>query len=217
MATAIEAAEQTTGKPLLWATIQFVSGGALGDDIDILVEQLGGGRSVSQVRVTLSRDGHTLQTLSAALGGRIGFSDQQFVQIPDVPPPTDCPLKEDHAFENPDNLLSQFERRTAHEYADAGTEHMWIRPISGTPVSAALLGITSDFILGAHPVSRSGTSLDNTLRIYSTIPTEWILCVTKMSGISNGTIFGVQHQFAENGTLLSTSSQTGLLPRTPNP
>lgn len=216
MAAAIEAAERFTGKSLLWATIQFLSGGKLGDHIAIQIEQMGGGRSVAQVVVRLSAGGKILQHVSAALGGRSGFGDSQFALMPDVPAPEKCPIKKDNAFSNLNNLMSQFERRTAFECSESGIEHMWIRPTFDTEITAAMLGITSDFILGAHRQTRGGTSLDNTLRIHSTQPTEWILCSAQISGFSNGTASGVLRQFTQGGTLLSTSSQTGLMPRVPN-
>ena len=44
---AIEAAEIVADKALLWSTIQFVNAGLLNQSIDIEVEVLGGGRSIS--------------------------------------------------------------------------------------------------------------------------------------------------------------------------
>lgn len=216
MAAAIEAAERFTDKSLLWATIQFLSGGKLGDQIEISVEQMGGGRSVAQVGVRLMAEGKLLQHVSAALGGRTGFSDSQFAIMPDLPAPEECPIKNDDAFLDQNNLISQFERRTALECSETGIEHMWIRPMFETEITAAILGITSDFILGAHRQTRGGTSLDNTLRVHSRRATEWILCSAQISGFSSGTASGVLYQFAQDGTLLSTSSQTGLMPRVPN-
>ena len=52
-AAAIEAAEIVAYKALLWSTIQFVNAGLLNQSIEIEVELLGGGRSISQVLVTL--------------------------------------------------------------------------------------------------------------------------------------------------------------------
>jgi acyl-CoA thioesterase len=37
-----------------------------------------------------------------------------------------------------------------------------------------------------------------------------------MSGFRDGAAMGVTHQFAQDGQLLSVSSQTGLLPRSEN-
>jgi len=214
-AAAIEAAEIVSGKPLLWSTIQFVNAGLLNQSIDIKVELLRGGRSISQVLVTLTADDTVLQTMSAALGGRQG-TERQFVSMPTVAAPEDCPIKTDLDHNNDQDLIAQFERRIAIEAADDGLGAMWIRSNDALPITAGLLAITSDFMLGLHPESFRGTSLDNTFRVFSTRPTEWILCVTQMSGFRDGAAMGVTHQFTQDGQLLSVSSQTGLLPRSEN-
>ena len=211
-AAAIEAAEIVSGKPLLWSTIQFVNAGLLNQSIDIEVELLGGGRSISQVLVTLIADGTVLQTMSGALGGRQG-TERQFVSMSQVAPPEDCPVKTDLDHNNDQDLIAQFERRMAIAAPDEGLGAMWIRSKDSHPISAGLLAITSDFMLGLHPESFRGTSLDNTFRVFSTVSTEWILCVTQMSGFRDGAAMGVTHQFTQDGQLLSVSSQTGLLPR----
>ena len=211
-AAAIEAAEIVSGKPLLWSTIQFVNAGLLNQSIDIEVELLGGGRSVSQVLVTLTADGTVLQTMSGALGGRQG-TERQFVSMPTVAAPEDCSIKTDLDHNNDQDLIAQFERRIAIEAPDDGLGAMWIRSNDALPITAGLLAITSDFMLGLHPESFRGTSLDNTFRVFSTCPTEWILCATQMSGFRDGAVMGVTHQFTQDGQLLSVSSQTGLLPR----
>ena len=214
-AAAIEAAELVSGKPLLWSTIQFVNAGLLHQSIDIEVELLGGGRSISQVLVMLTTDGMVLQTMSAALGGRQG-TERSFVSIPKVAAPEDCPIKIDLDHESNQDLIAQFERRMAIDEPDEGLGAMWIRSKDALPISAGLLAITSDFMLGLHPESFRGTSLDNTFRVFSRRPTEWILCVTQMSGFRDGAAMGVTHQFSQDGKLLSVSSQTGLLPRSDN-
>ena len=211
-AAAIEAAEIVSGKPLLWSTIQFVTAGLLNQAIDIEVELLGGGRSISQVLVTLTADGTVLQTMSGALGGRQG-TERQFVSMPTVAAPEDCSIKTDLDHNNDQDLIAQFERRIAIEAPHDGLGAMWIRSKDSHPISAGLLAITSDFMLGLHPESFRGTSLDNTFRVFSTHATEWILCVTQMSGFRDGAAMGVTHQFTQDGQLLSVSSQTGLLPR----
>ena len=136
--------------------------------------------------------------------------------MPQVAPPEDCPVKTDLDHNNDQDLIAQFERRMAIEAPDEGLGAMWIRSKDTLPVSAGLLAITSDFMLGLHPESFRGTSLDNTFRVFSTRPTEWMLCVTQMSGFRDGVAMGVTHQFTLDGQLLSVSSQTGLLPRSDN-
>ncbi|MGD1935511.1 MAG: acyl-CoA thioesterase [Candidatus Phaeomarinobacter sp.] len=212
MAAAVEALERTTGKPLLWATIQFLSHGFLDDEIDIDAKTVGGGRNVTQMMATLSKGDVVLQRVIGALGERPNGRGDVFVSMPDVPPPGGCAPKADDAFGRPDNLLAQFERRTAIEDNDRGLECMWMRPLFDAEVNAPLLALMSDFFLGAHPATRGGTSLDNTLRVHATVPSEWVLCVTQFAGFVRGAVHGSQHMFSQDGVLLTSSSQTGLLP-----
>ena len=217
MAAAVEAAEVATGKPLLWATIQFISHGMLGDVVEIDIDEHGGGKSIAQIGVTNKVADRTLQHMSAALGARQGHEDQVFAVMPDVPPPEACQLKTDNAYAQTGNMLTQFERRLVAESSEEGTELAWIRPVFETKLSAGLLAMISDFFLGAHKRTRGGISLDNTFRMHALKETEWVFCHTRLTAIVNGAVHGVQYQFADDGTLLSSSSQTGLLPKIPNP
>ena len=211
-AIAIDAAELATGKPLLWSTIQFNAAARNKQIIDIDVIGQSGGRSLSQVRVDVTADKKPVQSMFAALGARPG-NTTQFIKMPKVDAPENCPKKDDPLIQSTGNLIYEFDRRTALEDATAGLEYMWIRPVRNMPITAGLLALTSDFMLGAHRDTRGGTSLDNTLRIFSVEPTDWSLSVTQMSGFREGVAIGVTHQFTQDGHLLSTSSQTGLLPR----
>ena len=214
MGLAIEAAEKVSEKPLLWATMQFLAPGMLGEDVEISVATLGGGRSISQLN-TITRSGsRELQRMSAALGGREGVPDRVYLEMPDVPAPLFCDLKTDLEFGGIDTVATKFERRLAYEDSKHGVGCSWIRPKFDTPMSSSLLGIISDFFVASHRDSIYGTSLDNTLRVHSLEPTEWILSVTQMSSISRGAILGNQHHFAQNGTLLASSSQTAMVPNT---
>ena len=214
-AAAIEAAEIVSDWPLLWSTIQFVNAGLLHQSIDIEVDLLGGGRSISQVLVTLPANDPVLQSPSAALGGHQG-AERQFVSMPKVATPEDCPIQTDLDHKNDQDLNAQFEQRIAIDAPREGLGAMWIRSKDSLPITAGLLAITSDFMLGLHPESSRGTSLDNTLRVFSTRQTEWILCLTQMSSFRDGADMGVTHQFSQDGQLLAVSSQTSLLPRSDN-
>lgn len=153
--------------------------------------------------------------MSSALGGRQG-AERQFVTMPTVAAPEGCLIKTDLDHKNDQDVISQFERRMAIEAPDEGLGAMWIRSKDTLPITAGLLAITSDFMLGLHPKSFRGTSLDNTFRVFSTHSSERILCVTQMSGFRDGAAMGVTHQFTQDGQLLSVSSQTGLLARSEN-
>ena len=112
-ATAIEALERATDKKLLWANIQFLTQTFCGATVDIDVEVPVYGRNVTQAIATVSEGGRVLHRTAASLGGRDVPLQQQFVTMPGVPDPDDCLDKEADAFGASDNLIGQFERRTA--------------------------------------------------------------------------------------------------------
>lgn len=213
MATHIWALEHHFDRPLYWATTQFLNHGLLGEKMELTVESVSGGRSVVQALAEMRRGNDILHRTIAALGRREGTPDQAFIKKPESRPPLECPLKKEDAMTTPGNLLTLFERRTASEDPVTGKEHMWIRPLFESRVDSALLALISDFFLGAHLKTRGGTSLDNTFRVINLVKTDWMMMVTQLSSFTRGAVHGHTHIFSEEGILLATSSQTGLLPR----
>ena len=216
MGTAVDALERTFGKPLLWAATQFLNHAFMGEDLRLEVVQEGGGKSVVQASARLCRGDQVLQHTRAALGRRECEPDRQFVEMPNAKEPHEGTRKTDNAYLQPGNFLEQFERRAVLQDRERGIDYAWTKT-APFAVDAAILAIVSDFYMGAHPRGRGGTSLDNTIRICALKPTEWVLSVTQVSAFSSGTMQGSQHHFAQDGTLLAVSSQTGLLPYEPNP
>jgi len=53
------------------------------------------------------------------------------------------------------------------------------------------------------------------VRVIRTAEPGWILSVTELAAFERGTVSGQARHFAEDGTLLAISSQTGVLPRIP--
>ncbi|MHA7899196.1 MAG: thioesterase family protein [Henriciella sp.] len=212
-ATAISALEAQFQAPLLWSNIQFLSQGRLGDDIQIEITKRGGGKTVHQVGAIVTAGDRLLQMVQGALGRRSSDYESRFLTAPRVRPPQECEEKAPDAFAQPGNLLDQFERRTALQNDESGREDLWFRPKFPTDISAGLLAIMADFLLGAHTRTRGGTSLDNTLRVHALKPTAWVLNQVQLQSIKDGLVHGTVHQFAEDGTLLSSGSQTGLLPK----
>ncbi len=212
MAAGLEALQAVTERPLRWATGQFQAGAGPDRAVDIEVVTLAAGRSVTQASATLRQGERTILTIAAALGDQDHPSAQQFLTLPDLPPPEACPVKVD-PFGGPDSLLYQFDRRTAAQSNDAGMERLWFRPLSAAPWDVGQIAIVADFLLGAHTVSAGGTSLDNTLRVHGMPSTEWVLADTQISGWSRGFVHGATALFSMDGTLIATGSQTGILRR----
>lgn len=216
LGAAIDALELASEMPLLWANMQFLSPTQHAEELSISVEQCGGGRSIGQWRADIAVNGRPTHRVSAAVGAREPSEQSIFARMPDVPAPDECAVKPyDHnGFD--DNLIGQVERRVAILDEDAGVEACWSRSKAGFANDAAWLGLVSDFFLGAHSSAHGGSSLDATLRFIQSAPAGWVLSVTEMAAFDRGAAHGSARHFAENGTLLAISSQTGVLPRIPS-
>ena len=78
----------------MWSTIQFNAAARNHQSIDIDVIGQSGGRSLSQVRVDVTANQKPVQSMFAALGGRPG-NTKQFIEMPAVDDPENCPRKDD--------------------------------------------------------------------------------------------------------------------------
>ena len=78
--------------------------------------------------------------------------------------------------------------------------------------SAATLAIFGDYVSGgaSQPLGQRtmGRSLDNTIRVATLEPTEWVLCEIQMHALSGGFAQGTAFLWSQSGTLLATASQS---------
>ncbi len=211
-AAVIDAMEQATGRPLFWATVQFVGGATLGDRVDIKVDLPERQGRVLQLGATMSCNDRLLLRVMGATGGREGRGDC-FAQMPAVPAPEDSDLWAVETLAAGDNMFSQFERRIAHIDENAGTQCFWSRMHGNPPTSVGQLAVIADCFLGCHSYTHRGTSLDHGMRIHNQVETEWVLTQVQFDGFTRGGAHGHFFQFAEDGTLLTSGAQTGLAPR----
>jgi acyl-CoA thioesterase len=97
-----------------------------------------------------------------------------------------------------------------------GRSVLWARmPDLLEPSSGASLAILGDYVpfgIG-QALGRvgGGNSLDNTLRVYRLVPTEWVLLDIRIHAVAHGFGHGVVHLWAEDGTLLATASQSTII------
>lgn len=208
----IDALERATERPLVWATAQFLSAGMPGGVIDIDVEPLVIGGKITQARATARDGGRVLLNVLAALGGRDDRPEAQIAEMPDVPNPESCSAKTSH-FPDADDMQREFDKRVADQSDEEGIERLWFRTTMGAPIAPGLLAIMADFLAGGHRDSGGGSSLDNTLRIHHIKQTEWVLMDTQFSGLARGAFHGQTRLFAQDGTLLATAGQSGMLPK----
>src|SRR6478672_6971482 len=90
----VEALEQATGRPLVWATGQYLSYARPPAVLDIRVTEVVRGHQVSQARAVATVDGDEILTVNAALGHRENPHSGSWAEMPVVRPPLDCPPRQ---------------------------------------------------------------------------------------------------------------------------
>lgn len=219
VAAAVALAEEASGRPTLWTTVQFVSGDAgVGDRIDLSAEVLAAGRRTSQLQVTARRGDQLLFTALGANGQPKETSPPgTFVTMPDVAPPEDC---EPFRFPLPAHLTAKLDQRrhmeirTAGRDRDTGELRFWSR-VRDQRATPALLGYLADMvpvsIVQASGHMGGGTSIDNTLRVGHAADTEWVLLQLVPHLAAGGYGTGSARLWSPDGVLMGTASQTAAL------
>lgn len=223
LAAAVAALEVTSERPLVWATAQYLDYARPPSYLDIDVIIPVAGKRTTQARALGHVHDREILTVNAALGERALGVVAQWEQRPEVPPPSDCPVAPTWD-ESIGTIDSRFEVRVARGRYGAeldgtlspdGRSALWIRIPSRVAMSAGLLAIIADWMPSGigQALGRwaGGNSLDNTIRILSLVPSEWVLCDTRIHGIQRGFGHGVIHLWAEDGTLLATGSQSTIV------
>jgi acyl-CoA thioesterase len=220
LAAAVTALEATAGRPLVWATAQYLSYARTPSVLDLDVIVPVAGRHTTQARAVGLVGDQEIFTVNAALGSRELAIAGQWAQFPDVPPPDQCPQPPD--FPNSGGTIhDQVELRVAEgrygQHRDGtpsphGRSALWVRLPRELDRSAAGLAIVADWVPSGigQALGRwaGGNSLDNTLRILELVPTDWVLCDIHVHGIAKGFGHGRVHLWSEDGRLMATGSQS---------
>ncbi len=216
LGAAISALEGTTGRPIVWATAQYLSFARPGSIMDVDVTVAVAGKQTTQARAVGHVGGTEILTVNAALGDRDFPESGQWAIRPDVPPPDECPVRESR-WNVGDSILSRLDQRWAisGELKD-GRCAVWTRmPDLLNKVSAPALAVLGDYVplgLGVTlDAEITSNSLDNTLRVANLVPTEWVLVDIRVDVVANGFGHGQVHLWAEDGTLMATASQSALI------
>ena len=219
LGAAIEALERTTDRPVVWAVAQYLSFAHPPEIVDIDVTVARSGHQTTQARAVAHVGDREILTVNAALGARDGGYDGQWARFPDVPRPDDSPLRQ-RITRVDDSLAQRLEMRLARGRdlaaldgeRDDGHSALWARFPVGLEVSAASLAILGDYvpfgIAQALGQFVTGSSLDNTLRVCTLVPTDWVLIDVRVHAIARGFGHGRVELWAEDGTLLATASQS---------
>ena len=225
LAASLRAMEGTTGRPTIWATAQYLDYARPGSivDLDVLVPV--SGRYTTQARVVGHVRDKEILTVNAALGERPSTLSEQWVQAPSVPAPEDSQPLDVNWERHPDDLFSYLDVRVVKgrygitnptgDVSGDGNVVLWVRPLKGQKVDSAMLAMIADFVpsgLG-NAIDRNvmANSLDNTIRFRSVVETDWVLCDIRIHSVHGGFAHGRMHQFAQDGTLMATASQSMII------
>jgi acyl-CoA thioesterase-2 len=227
LGASIEALERTVGRPVVWATAQYLSFANVGETMDVDVTVATHGHYTTQARVVGHVGDREILTVNAALGQRPSRWAGRWDARPDVPPPEDCPLRSNR-WSAPGSLMERIEMRVAkgRQWDELGggngqpdgTSALWVR-LPLIDLSASSLAVLGDYV--PYGISQAlgdwapSNSLDNTLRIIELVPTEWVLLDIRIQGIANGFGHGLVHLWAEDGTLMATASQSAIVREPP--
>jgi acyl-CoA thioesterase-2 len=216
LASAIAAMEGTTGRPLIWATAQYLSYARPPSVVDLDVWTPSVGKYNTQARVISHVGDKEIVTVNAALGARPSEISEQWLTMPDAPPPEDCDPGE-HWRGDGEGLHSRIEVRVAKgRYggdrvgaAEAdGRSLLWIRPKGGFAIDAPMLAIMADHVPSGIGNALGKNAGGNTLRIRRIVPTDWVLCDIRILGVHGGFGHGAMYLFAQDGELMATASQS---------
>ncbi len=221
LGAAIVALEEVTGRPVIWATAQYLSyarpGSVVRFDVTIGAE----GRNLTQARAVGRTDDAEILTVNAALGSRDFEAEGQWATMPAVPGPDDCPVRT-HRFEH-ESVASRMEQRLAVGRAiedldgtpSNGNCALWTRMPEVLDMSAAALAVLGDFVpfgIGqALGLPAGGNSLDNTIRVARLEPTDWVLLDIRVLAVADGFGHGAVLLWSETGQLLAIASQSTIV------
>jgi acyl-CoA thioesterase II len=224
LGAAVAAMEHVSERPVVWATAQYLSYAVPPSVLDIDVTIAAQGHQVTQARVVGHVADTEILTVNAALGTRELDAEGVWVSPPDVPDPEACPPR---ALRLPDveSIMNRLDVRMAkartwddvegHPMPD-GRSALWARVPDlldlSSGASLAILGDYVPFGIG-QALGRlgGGNSLDNTLRVYRLVPTEWVLIDVRIQAVARGFGHGVVQLWAQDGTLLATASQSTIV------
>jgi acyl-CoA thioesterase len=222
LAAAAEAMELSTGRPTVWATAQYLAFAYPPAVVDLAVHLPVTGHYTSQSRVVGSVDGEEIFTVNAAMGDRPSAHAGQWAEFPRVPPPEDCPPREDFRADPTGTLMGHVELRVAKARPMSefpappgdGRSALWAR-VPELDLGTTTLAIVGDLV--GFGVSQAlgtrafGSSLDNTLRIVELVPTDWVLLDIRIHGVAHGFGHGLVHLWTTEGRLLGTASQSTIV------
>jgi acyl-CoA thioesterase II len=214
LGAAISALEGSTGRPVVWATAQYLSFARPPSVMDIDVTIASRGRYTTQARAVATVGDTEILTVNAALGDRELPASGQWPTMPVVPTPDECEPRESR-WHVEDSIMSRLDQRWAHHDPKSGQTVLWTRLPDVLEVSATSLAVLGDYVpMGisqALGIDTSSNSLDNTLRVGTIVPTDWVMIDIRVDLVARGFGHGTVYLWAPDGTLMAAASQSAIV------
>ncbi|MDH4148613.1 MAG: thioesterase family protein [Acidimicrobiia bacterium] len=212
LAAATTAIEQHTGRPLVWATGQYLARAAVGEVVRVEVEVSSAGRSMTQARATSSVGERVLSVVLAGVGERPGPAARPLGAVPDVAAPEDSPPYE-LTWEAEGCFHRVIETRVARGAVGDSAVALWVRlpePLQGTAAALAVFGdhVPTAIRWALRLIDERASSLDNNVRVFDLVPSEWLLVDVDALGTAHGVAHGNARFWTREGHLLGAASQS---------
>jgi len=225
LAAGILALEEASGRPVAWATGQYLATVEPPVTLDLDVELPAVGRSVTQGRVRGHLGDREIITVFGATGARREDLRGVWERPPEAARPDRC-----------EPVVRVSEQESIHHHTDVrmargmfsftgtgrpsgdGSTTMWAR-MPAVRHDAAALALLADYMASAvgNAFGRvvHCTSLDNTIRFATPVAASghdvddgWVLCENRIEFAGNGFANGTCLMWSETGALLATASQS---------
>ena len=224
LGAAVTALESTTGRPLVWATCQYLSYARPPEVLDLDVTVVVSGHQITQARATGHVADREVFTVNAALGARPSDLGGTWAMMPVVPTPDRCTARERRFETGGEYLPDRLDVRlaAARNFSElpgpgmpGGRCVLWAKLADVLETSTAALAVLGDYVpfgIGqALGLFAGGNSLDNTLRVGRIVPTEWVMLDIRVHQVADGFGHGDVHLWSDDGTLLATASQSTIV------
>jgi acyl-CoA thioesterase len=215
MALAIEAAEALSGLHVRDVSMQFLAAARVDDRLEVAVDVVHPGRSVSHLAVVAARDGQPIFRAQLVAGAALPDTDPtSWLPMPSVPPPDEC-LPRTYRFETPNSARDTLDVRVAGSEPQPGVGPgghalLWARVLA--PVGpAARLAVLSDhvpyvIVRSLRDVARAATVIAS-LRITGLAVEEWTLLEVTLVAADGAYCSGAVRAWTAGGRLVAVAEQ----------